>query len=81
MSSTIVAMKYKLVGGYVTSSDGDHHYISAEKLRELYNLRPDECLLIDEYTPEHKLRGYTQEFLDSLITLGPRPNGNYVAQQ
>ena len=43
--------KYVLVGGYVKSiNDSDIHYVSSDKLMELYKIRPEQRL--SSYTEE-----------------------------
>ena len=72
-----MSKRYIIAPGNVKSvSDGDIHYISADKLIQLYNVNPLECVV---YEPaRHKtLKGYTQEQLDGMQWLSPSMNGNY----
>lgn len=50
--------------------------VGASQLMRLYGVSPCECIVID-YDRPHTLQGYTQEFLDSLIKLTIRSDGNY----
>lgn len=65
--------KYLLKGGYVFSRNGDfqQHYISANQLRDLYNLNRNECIFVDR---EKDLRGINEE---DYIVLTPRYDGDY----
>jgi len=68
-------IKYVVCGGYVTSkNDGDEHYISARRLRELYKLHPSECILVDN-DENFKLLGFKTSKLQFLY---PRYDGNYT---
>lgn len=68
--------KYLVIGGYVTSKhDSQEHYISANRLCELYNINPNECFL-----REHPAKGFHCEIHGiprDIITLRPRYYGNY----
>ena len=65
--------KYIVVEDYVMSkTDGDTHFISAEKLMKLYKVKPEECRII---------RFGSGDFVGlsdiNLKTLRPRFDGNY----
>jgi hypothetical protein len=65
-------IKYFIYPGEVKSySDGDIHYISGNKLIELYGVNPSECKIIR--TPEDE-RGYDTS---NVMFLYPRMSGNY----
>ena len=65
--------RYVLVGGEIVSpDDGDIHYIAPEKLVELYNLDPGECIIFDNV---HKLDDC--EELEELTFLYPDSDGDY----
>ena len=41
--------KYIVVGGDIMSkTDGDRHYVNARKLCNLYQINPNDCILIEE---------------------------------
>jgi len=69
-------MQYLVIGGNVTSKhDGDRHYISPQKLCQLYGLNPNAqnvYLVRDEDNPFFK--GY---LLEEFVVLRPRYDGNY----
>ena len=66
--------KYLLMGGYIISkSDGDRHFISANQLRNLYKLDPEECYFADQTRPE-TFECFQREELTELY---PRYDGNY----
>ena len=66
--------KYLLVPGYIKSNnDGDHHYISPVKLKNLYNVPINECLIYSE-----RMRIAIPE---GLIELHPRADGDYTLPQ
>lgn len=67
-------IKYAIVPGYVRASDGDVHWITANQLMDLYRVTAHECKVVRN---EDSLRGYTPEFIDSLIYLHPRSDGAY----
>ena len=65
--------KYLVIPGWITSkSDGDRHYISANKLIRLYGVDRRECVVFQDGE-----RG----FCDSLIKLEPDYNGDYNINQ
>lgn len=66
--------KYVIHGDHVISRyDGQHHFVSASKLINLYRVDPRECIIYEEGC----LRGYTPEFIDTLIHLYPDHQGVY----
>jgi hypothetical protein len=68
--------KYICYGGYIPSkTDQDMHYISAKRLAQLYNVRPSDCLMIDDYNKEEKMKGLN---VGNIIELHPRYNGDYL---
>lgn len=67
-------LKYIVRPGYVFSrSDGDRHYISADKLIELHQVPISECVIIANKKDLYKLKGLKRE----LINLFPRTDGKY----
>lgn len=50
-------------------NDDDRHFIGPNHLMQLYHVRPEECVVIE--WGETRPRGYTQEFIDSLLPLRP----------
>jgi hypothetical protein len=68
-------MKYAIHTGYVSSGDGQTHYIGFGSLVRLYGLNPDDCVLWDHSRPE-TWRGRNES---DYIHLHPRADGNYVA--
>ena len=64
-------LKYLVCPGEVISkTDGDIHYISADRLIRLYNVDPRECLIKPK-------RGTSWTAPVGLITLTPRFDGDY----
>lgn len=64
--------KYIVYPGYVFSkNDGDRHFISADRLMNLYRVNPKECIVVDH---KKKLEGYKEE---DLISLYPDSSGRY----
>lgn len=68
--------KYILVGDFIIAGDGDRHYISANKLIDLYKLDREECILVDNYEQFHRLN-----IEDGLTVLEPRASGNYILEK
>jgi len=68
--------KYLVIGGLIHSmNDEDVHFISARKLVDLYNVRPEECILIHNIkSPEFFLHRNQKE----LTWLMPSSSGNYI---
>ena len=63
-------IKYVLCPGFVTSkTDRDKHWISADKLIQLYGVNRQECIMFGEKGFDYKKKG--------LIFLAPRYNGDY----
>jgi len=69
--------KYLITGGYIISKDGDKHYVSASELVILYNLKRDECQLVETRTSEEKRTGLLGVYTKGLRRLYPRRDGNY----
>ena len=66
--------KYAVFPGKIRSkSDGDIHYISAEKLIRLYGVDPKECLIISDDRDLQRQR----HRIDGLVQLHPRYHGDY----
>lgn len=70
--------KYICYEGYVRSADGDVHHIAASRLPDLYKVNPAECIFVGMNDEREKLRGYTQEHLNTMIKLSPRNDGDYT---
>lgn len=65
--------KIALHPGYVWSTDGDRHYVSASRLAQLYRLLPGEYIVWDINLRETYLgRNY-----ENYIHLYPEEDGNY----
>lgn len=68
--------KYLVMGGEVISkNDGQHHYVNARKLVELYHLDPKECLLMEEDDTIMRARSFGK---NHILILRPRYDGNYT---
>lgn len=66
--------RYVLHPGYVVSrNDHDRHYIGSGRLRELYGLRPDDNVIVDD-GPD---RYWTRVHGPDVVHLYPRFDGNY----
>ena len=62
--------RFLVCPGYVHSrNDGDRHWISADRLIDLYGVDPRECVIAN--------RGLTWADEKSLIRLTPRYSGHY----
>lgn len=72
-------IKYALHPDFVMSrSDGDIHYISAEYLAHLYQLAPDEYMVIDDSASRHVyVRAMRAAESMNLTHLYPRYDGDY----
>ncbi len=68
--------RYLVYPGWVTSkNDGDMHYISYAVLCTLYGVNRERCL--DASPTSFMTKGYDRDYLDSLIKLTPRVDGDY----
>lgn len=65
--------RYLAIGGYVTSQDGDRHYIGPTKLCHLYGIKRQQAILVDGREAQ-RLRGLR---LEDFTILEPRQDGNY----
>lgn len=63
-----MSRKYVLCPGYVTSSDGDEHYINANGLAGLYGVRLEDCMF----------KGQETRTDNKVIYLKPRSKGDYL---
>ena len=69
--------RYLILPGKVFSkNDGELHHIDAPTLMRLYNVDPDECVVVHN-EGVHGRQGFASEFLDSLLWLAPRYDGDY----
>lgn len=69
-------VKYLLFPDHVTSiSDSDRHYISYAMLIKCYGVHPSDCL--DGSAISFMTKGIDKEFLETLIKLRPRREGDY----
>jgi hypothetical protein len=68
-----VKKKYLVIGDYVTSDDGDRHYVSARELVRLYGVNIKECELFDQISP----RSPRETSTGGLFVLGPLKDGKY----
>jgi hypothetical protein len=71
---TMSQHKYLVMPGWVYSADGDEHWITASQLIKLYGVKPSECLVNQN---ADSLRGYSNEYIQSLKHLWPLSSGNY----
>ena len=77
-------IKYAVCPGRVISkTDRQVHYVTAPQLMRLYGLNPEECLVFDTEAyfgdeSSEKMRGYTEDFLNSLEWFTPSYEGNYA---
>lgn len=70
-------IKYLVYGGFITSrSDGRVHDISADKVAQLYRVPYDQCLFVHP-KKQYQLKQYTQAWLNGLVKLAPRNDGDY----
>ena len=68
--------KYLVIGGLIHSmSDEGIHFISAQRLVDLFDVRPEECILINDVRGCDFFRYRHQK---ELIWLMPRSSGNYI---
>ena len=66
--------KYICIGGNISSkTDNDIHYISPQRLAELYQVNPDECYFAKDDNDNILLALRVEE----LIGLRPRYHGDY----
>lgn len=71
----MVRLTFILVGGTIPSlNDDDWHYISSPKLKELYGLRNEFCIMADE---EDKISLNSFEIEPNQIILRPLLFGDY----
>lgn len=65
--------RFIVICGWIRSpNDGDKHFISCDRLSELYRVDPRECVYFDP--SKDKSVGYGH---NNLIHLRPLPDGNY----
>lgn len=74
MAGFNMVKKYICFSGEVISKDGDMHKVNAINLPFLYGVNPDECLFV---TSERSLIGSDPEYIENLIHLNPKSEGNY----
>jgi len=60
-------------GTMQSKTDGDIHFISASQLMRLYNVSPNECIIMDRMRPETYIGLNLKEY----VHLYPRYDGNY----
>lgn len=66
--------RYICLGDYVRSkTDGQIHYITAQRVRSLYQVNPDECLFVELHQGLDSINRHNEK----LILLTPRMNGDY----
>ncbi len=73
--------RYLILPGKVFSRE-DHqmHHISAQQLMQLYSVAPEECVVLHN-EGVHGRVGLDNDFLDSLLWLAPRYDGDYHISQ
>lgn len=74
------APRYVLMPGYVTSrTDGQRHFINAQRLCNLYGVRMAECVVYPiGYTSEDDIRRRNWRHPPGAIELYPRFDGRYT---
>lgn len=66
-------IKYICFGGLVVSKfDRQGHYITALEVCRLYGVNPKDCIFGE------KIEAYDKGFINKLIELRPRSDGNYT---
>jgi len=63
-------IKYCAMAGHVLSQDGDYHYISSQRVMQLYGVNPKECI-----TAPLNRKGF--RLPDGVVALYPMSNGDY----
>ena len=63
--------KYICFSGFVTSKDGDTHYISCRKLPRFYKIDPKECIFAND------MKDIIGIDIDCYIHLTPQTDGKY----
>lgn len=80
-------VKYLICPGEVISqTDGDIHFVSANQLMRLYKVRPDQCIVLPDVSPEPPRNNYRQLLLrrakrGELKALRPSYTGNYKLEE
>jgi hypothetical protein len=70
--------KYLVIGDYIRSkNDGQEHFVPASVLVRLYNVDPNECIMVDRGHELYALMGVAPEHRSRLIRLFPRYDGDY----
>lgn len=73
MNNPSPSPKYALYPGCILSkSDWQRHFISARQLADCYRVPMSQCVVVEKWP-----NGFSEEFLDTLIKLKPRHDGNY----
>ena len=71
-------IRFLVKPGYIISQkDGDKHYISYSQLIGLYGVHPEMCILYKEGMERY----YTPGYLETLVVLEPRNDGNYKKEE
>jgi len=78
-----VTIKYAIHPGPVISkTDGDRHFVTADQLIALYQVDPQECVVVFREPLDKRKRKYWGSTncceCDGLIQLRPRYDGNYT---
>lgn len=68
----MIIKRWIVLGDYIVAKDGDVHYVSAQRLCELYGLDRAECIMGDITRPD-SLRGLPKD----LPRFYPRRDGKY----
>jgi len=71
----VIKKKYLIFGGYIHSkNDGDLHFISGDRLRQLYNINKEDCIIVNNEEDKMKIKGIKRyEFIE----LYPKFDGKY----
>ena len=73
--------RYLILPGKVYSKEDEQlHYVSAEELMRLYSVDPKECVVMTN-RGVHGRQGMPNDFLDRLLWLAPRYDGDYHISQ
>ena len=62
----------------MSQSDGDCHFLDARRLMMLWNVRPEECVVLNHWPSPDERKLQDQMIKEhNLLVLGPRYHGDY----
>ncbi len=64
-------------GNVVSQTDGDIHFVNSTELMRLYQVKPDECLVVFSDNDRRLWAAMPAAERDALIKLKPRYDGDY----